>query len=265
VLDLIKENTLKLALDSKRKMLLDQQKKKHMLIRPMSSTNFGNTRPFSGISAISGKSKLTLATNADFRTTMLTTNRQAPVNKSSLYLKKAKQKESKIDEILQLTINKGKNEFEYECLTKMGEANEVAQALGENFTYRAYKSADGTLRCNVYEMDTHVKTLNMKELNREHNALKMKLRQNQNLKIWDVLTQNKKGKQVFSSFKSGLDAAKTGKDEKLAGGEKGKVITKSERQNELKLVLFETMKLTTTLKNQLKKLENSGLVYNNNN
>ena len=42
---------------------------------------------------------------------------------------------------------------------------------------------------------------------------------------------------------------------------KGKIIPKSERQTELKNVLFETMKLTEMLKSQLKKLQNCGLVF----
>ncbi len=51
----------------------------------------------------------------------------------------------------------------------------------------------------------------------------------------------------FFSFSSSLDQKKN--------------ISKRERQNELKSVLYETIKLTDTLKKQLKKLESSGLVY----
>jgi hypothetical protein len=40
-----------------------------------------------------------------------------------------------------------------------------------------------------------------------------------------------------------------------------KTMAKKDRQKELKTVLFETMKLTNTLKSQLEKLEKSGLVY----
>jgi len=38
-------------------------------------------------------------------------------------------------------------------------------------------------------------------------------------------------------------------------------VAKKDRQKELKAVLFETMKLTNTLKSQLEKFENAGLVY----
>lgn len=62
-------------------------------------------------------------------------------NKSALYLKQSKAREEKRDQILALTISKGKNEYEYDCLIKMGEANEMIQALGETITYRAYRGA----------------------------------------------------------------------------------------------------------------------------
>ena len=62
-------------------------------------------------------------------------------NKSAQYLKDAKKKEAKKDQVLALTLSKAKNEFEYDCLVKMGEANELSQSLGETLTYRAYKSA----------------------------------------------------------------------------------------------------------------------------
>lgn len=62
-------------------------------------------------------------------------------NKSSKYIKEAKKKEAKRDQILALTLSKAKNEFEYDCLAKMGEANELSQILGESLTYRAYNSA----------------------------------------------------------------------------------------------------------------------------
>ncbi len=62
-------------------------------------------------------------------------------NKSALYLKQSKARDEKRDQILALTISKGKNEYEYDCLIKMGEANEMIQALGETITYRAYRGA----------------------------------------------------------------------------------------------------------------------------
>jgi hypothetical protein len=69
------------------------------------------------------------------------TQHTVAVNKSAMYLKQSKAREEKKDQILALTISKGKNEFEYDCLIKMGEANEMAQALGETITYRTYRGA----------------------------------------------------------------------------------------------------------------------------
>ncbi len=67
--------------------------------------------------------------------------RPSSVNKSKYYLQKQKEREREIDRLLELTINKGKNEYEYEMLIKMGEANELSQLLTSKITYRAYKGA----------------------------------------------------------------------------------------------------------------------------
>ena len=47
-----------------------------------------------------------------------------------------------------------------------------------------------------------MKELTLKELSREYQHLKMRIRKSQNLKIWDVLMQYKKGKTNFCSFKT---------------------------------------------------------------
>lgn len=49
-----------------------------------------------------------------------------PTNKSKYYLQKHKEREKEIDRLLKLTISKGRNEYEYEMLIKMGEANELS-------------------------------------------------------------------------------------------------------------------------------------------
>jgi len=36
---------------------------------------------------------------------------------------------------------KGKNEYEYECLIKMGDINEISQRVQPKITYRAFKGA----------------------------------------------------------------------------------------------------------------------------
>jgi len=109
----------------------------------------------------------------------------------------------------------------------------------------------------------------MKEFLREYKSLKQRYNKKQNLKIWDVLNQKKQGKAhfYFSSQKEHVEKDTKREDngiflEKLIYiVDQKKTISKRERQNELKSVLYETIKLTDTLKRQLKQLENSGLVY----
>ncbi len=62
-------------------------------------------------------------------------------NKSKQHISDQKRKEAKRDQVLALTLSKAKGEFELDCLAKMGEANEIAQSLGETTTYRAYHAA----------------------------------------------------------------------------------------------------------------------------
>lgn len=120
---------MRLVSDTKRKFNQDK-KAKNILIRPFSSSA-GANRPFSGISAISSKSKQNFPTQNNQTQNMTAQNRyeysllklqssnliissanntandsQYPRNKSAYYLKKAKEKEAKLDQILALTINK---------------------------------------------------------------------------------------------------------------------------------------------------------------
>ena len=120
-LEQIKENAMKLVSDSHKKFA-SEKKTKNIRIRPMSSVSqTGNRRPFSGVSTITHKSKQTgysrpeskyFDSQTDHSTTysrmmsMNSTNQQYPPNKSAYYLKKAKEKEAKLDQVLALTINK---------------------------------------------------------------------------------------------------------------------------------------------------------------
>ena len=115
-------------------------------------------------------------------------------NKSSHYLKVFKKKEKEKEKLLQLTINRGKNEQEYECLIKMGEANEYLQKMDSCVTYRAYKAADGNLRVHVYEVSEFRNELNLDEFQREYNNTRNQFFKKQNLKPWDLLNQPMKNK-----------------------------------------------------------------------
>lgn len=46
-----------------------------------------------------------------------------------------------VDKPLKLSFPQGKNEYEYECLIKMGEINEISQRNQQRITYRAFKGA----------------------------------------------------------------------------------------------------------------------------
>ena len=109
-------------------------------------------------------------------------------------MQKHKEREREIERLLELTINKGKNEYEYEMLIKMGDANELSQNLNSKITYRAYKGAQGNLKVHVYDVDKFMKDLSLEEFQREYNMLKNKYNETRNLKIWEVLSENKKGK-----------------------------------------------------------------------
>mmetsp|Transcript_12234 Transcript_12234/g.10537 ORF Transcript_12234/g.10537 Transcript_12234/m.10537 type:complete len:103 (-) Transcript_12234:236-544(-) len=94
---------------------------------------------------------------------------------------------------MQHTIDKAKQETDYEFLMKMGEANEIVQALGRATTYRAYKGADDTLRCQVFEGKDFIEYWDQKEFMRQFNKLKRQFYKEKNIKIYDVLNQKKKG------------------------------------------------------------------------
>jgi hypothetical protein len=77
-------------------------------------------------------------------------------------------------------------------LIKMGEANELSQLLGLKTTYRAYKSAQGNLKVHMYDLDKFIKDMTLEEFQREYNMIKNKYNETRNLKIWQVLSENKK-------------------------------------------------------------------------
>lgn len=49
----------------------------------------------------------------------------------------------------------------------MGEANEICQNLCQNKTYRVFNSADGSIKCHIYENDSYIKSLTLDEFERE--------------------------------------------------------------------------------------------------
>ena len=128
-------------------------------------------------------------------------------------------------------MEKCRKEFEYDCLHKMGEANEIAQSLALATTYHAFKDQD--IECHVYEGDQFVEALSLENFLREWRRLK---RQQQ----------------------SANNPAKNAGQETEAHPK----VSKKERQEELKHLLAETKELASRLKDQLKVLEKNGISAN---
>lgn len=147
------------------------------------------------------------------------------------YLKESKAKIENADKEIALTVDRCKKEFEYECLHKMGEANEITQTLEMPTTYRAVKKEDGTTKCHVYMNDQFVDEITLENFVREWRKLKRKQKPAINLPGAKETVQNS-----------------------------GKV-NKKVRQDELKKLLLETKELTNKLKDQLKVLEKRGVTY----
>ncbi|OMJ78463.1 hypothetical protein SteCoe_21701 [Stentor coeruleus] len=149
------------------------------------------------------------------------------------YLTESKAKIENADKEIALTVDRCKKEFEYECLHKMGEANEIAQALEMPTTYRAVKKEDGTTKCHVYMNDHFVDEITLDCFLREWRKLKRKQKPAINLPTHAEEGVKNPGK-----------------------------VNKKTRQEELKKLLLETKELTNKLKEQLKVLEKRGVVAN---
>mmetsp|Transcript_12234 Transcript_12234/g.10535 ORF Transcript_12234/g.10535 Transcript_12234/m.10535 type:complete len:133 (-) Transcript_12234:548-946(-) len=96
----IKDNAMKIVSESKKKLTSADSKKKNMMIRPLSGNLYGSARPFSGISAISTKSKGTMySTGMDFNKTNAPSNtdltRHKTMNQSKSYIKMNKDREER--------------------------------------------------------------------------------------------------------------------------------------------------------------------------
>ena len=77
-------------------------------------------------------------------------------NVSKHYLKVAKMRQEEEDRALQLTIDKGKRETEFDCLHKMGEACEIAKVLGIPVSFSAFKGADGSLKIHYLTFEKSI-------------------------------------------------------------------------------------------------------------
>lgn len=152
------------------------------------------------------------------------------------YLKETKQRQVDMEKELALTVDKCRREFEYDCLHKMGEANEIAQSMNLPTTFRAIKKEDGTTKCHIYHNDQFVEEITLDNFLREWRRLKRQQRPAINL------------------------PPPPAEKSKVVTGNGGAKVNKKERQEELKKLLLETKELTNKLKEQLKILEKKGII-----
>lgn len=118
------------------------------------------------------------------------------VNKSKEYLQKQKIKEMEVEKKLSIAINKAKDEYEYELLIKMSEANDLNKEMQSVETYRAYKNAQGNLRVRVFNLDRFVREIKLKEFQKEFNDIKKKFNESKKISRWQVLSTSKKDKNL---------------------------------------------------------------------
>lgn len=164
------------------------------------------------------------------------------INKSKEYLRLQKRKEQKMEKLLEGAINKAKDEYEYELLLKMSEANDLNKEMQSVTTYRAYKNAQGNLKVRVFNLDRFDRELKLEEFQREFNNLKKKYNETKKISVWHVLSSGKR----CGSPPERSDVVQRN-------------IKKPELQKELVSILTETMNLTNLLKSQLRILRANGV------
>ena len=95
-----------------------------------------------------------------------------------------------------MAINKAKDEYEYELLIKMGEANDLNRDMQSVETFRAYKNAQGNLRVRVFNLDRFVREIKPKEFQKEFNDIKKRFNETKKISIWQQLSTTKKDKGI---------------------------------------------------------------------
>ena len=87
-------------------------------------------------------------------------------------MQQTRKKEDENERAISLAVDKYRREYEYDCLHKMGEANEIAQQLGSPFTFRALKDQDGNTKCHIYKAEKFFKEITLEGFLREWRRLK---------------------------------------------------------------------------------------------
>ena len=170
-------------------------------------------------------------------------NWKPPPNKSRLNLKKAREREQDKERALALTIDKAKREQEFDCLNKMGEACTMGKRHGISFS--AYKGSDGSLKIHmIRERPGDIPMIENDE-NQDH-------QEKVEITIEEFMREYKSLKREQSSIKNAYLSGDTNSwgvsQNTIVSSYSLNRINKKKRQEELKQVLLDTMKLTTKLK-----------------
>ena len=257
-----KVTDMQLLTDSQPKITskIIQQRLKSAKERPLSSSNKGASarsfRPATAVAKPLTKSQRISGLDIDQEMRSLERREQKLLTddteveaKTKKFLRQTLQRQKEAERDLALTVDKCKKEFEYECLHKMGEANEIAQNEGLQTAFRAIKKEDGSTMCHMYEGDEFVKELTLENFLREWRRLKRLQKPSVNLasKVQQVTQPPPRP-----------DPQQSGRPTSISTGPSK--VNKKERQEELKKLLLETKELTNKLKEQLKVLEKKGLI-----
>lgn len=150
------------------------------------------------------------------------------------YLKETKMKTHQEKVELENTADLYRRQYEFDCIQKMGEANEILLNFGSEISYRCLRKDDKTLMCHVYKKEKFEEEISL------HNFLRK----------WKKLKERKP-----KSVK--VPASQTTSKSISTNNAK---VNKTERQEEVKKLLLETRELTNSLKTQVKMLEEKGIV-----
>jgi hypothetical protein len=159
-------------------------------------------------------------------------------NNSTKYLKRYKDREQIREKELNENIEKNKIDEEYAMLMKMSELNSINKERENDIAYRAYKSAEGVIKVKIFNLNKFEKEISLKEFDTIYKNFKKTTKEN---KDWTMLPQN--------TSKQG-DELQTLKNRNTQ---------KSERQQELKNLLVNTVNLTNLLKEQIKIFKMKGI------
>ena len=108
-------------------------------------------------------------------------------NNSSDYLKRFREKEMKKERELKDNIEKNKIDEEYGMLLKMSELNSINKERDNRTTYRAYKSAEGTVKVRVFNLNKYEKEISLNEFDTIYKNFKKTTKEN---KDWTVPPQS---------------------------------------------------------------------------